>query len=220
MIEKLKIMLALQDETNRKLHPEWKTQGWDFLLAARMEAAEAVGHLGYKWWAPREPDYDQARMEVVDIWHFLLSDLLPSATVYGDPELLLDVVETAFSETSLADWPEGITPTDAFNFIMQSEIFLDAFQGLAKAMQLLDLPFDKVYKLYVGKAALNRFRWANDYGGNYRKMWSGREDNEHLTEILSQMTDDEVSVEEVMNRLDARYQACMSEQYEQIFGGR
>lgn len=218
MIEKLKTMLALQDETNQRLHPEWKTQGWDFLLAARMEASEAIDHLGYKWWAPKEPDYDQVRMEVVDIWHFLLSGLASKPTETQPP--FLRAVANAFSEKALSGWSEDIALPDTLSWVMAGDDLVESFEAIAKTMQLLGLSFEQVYKLYIGKAALNRFRWANDYGTNYRKVWSGREDNEHLTEILSQMTDDEVSVDEVMARLDERYQACMSEHYETIFGGR
>lgn len=38
--------------------------------------------------------------------------------------------------------------------------------------------------MYLGKAALNRFRWSNGYGSEYIKEWDGREDNEYLSEII------------------------------------
>ena len=38
--------------------------------------------------------------------------------------------------------------------------------------------------MYLGKAALNRFRWSNGYGSEYIKGWDGREDNEYLSEII------------------------------------
>lgn len=63
---------------------------------------------------------------------------------------------------------------------------LEAFVVLCDAV---GLSFLDLYFQYVGKAALNRFRWNNGYAdGTYVKIWDGREDNEWLTEILNQNT--------------------------------
>ena len=69
----------------------------------------------------------------------------------------------------------------------------------------LGITFDWLYKHYVGKAALNRFRWANSYGSGYRKIWHGREDNEHLTEILATLDDEQVGIETITTLLQERY---------------
>jgi hypothetical protein len=42
--------------------------------------------------------------------------------------------------------------------------------------------------MYIGKNVLNRFRQDNGYQtGEYRKLWAGREDNEHLVELLAEL---------------------------------
>jgi hypothetical protein len=53
-------------------------------------------------------------------------------------------------------------------------------------MVKLDLSFDDLYLWYSGKFELNGFRQENGYKeGTYRKKWfDGREDNQHLAEIL------------------------------------
>ena len=46
-----------------------------------------------------------------------------------------------------------------------------------------------LYRHYVGKNMLNRFRQDHGYrDGSYRKLWDGREDNEHLTQIIAAMS--------------------------------
>ena len=51
-----------------------------------------------------------------------------------------------------------------------------------------DLSFDKLYSSYVGKNVLNFFRQDNGYKeGSYKKIWSGREDNEHLNDLLNSL---------------------------------
>ena len=47
------------------------------------------------------------------------------------------------------------------------------------------LDFDSLYSSYVGKNVLNFFRQDHGYQeGSYVKTWAGREDNEHLVELL------------------------------------
>ncbi|MDY0007389.1 MAG: dUTP diphosphatase, partial [Spongiibacteraceae bacterium] len=50
------------------------------------------------------------------------------------------------------------------------------------------LDFDALYRQYIGKNVLNFFRQDHGYqDGSYRKQWQGREDNEHLVEILAEL---------------------------------
>jgi len=67
-------MLTLQDDVNRLIDPCWRASGNPFLRAAMMEAAEALDHHGWKWWKKHSIDLPQLQLELVDIWHFLLSD--------------------------------------------------------------------------------------------------------------------------------------------------
>jgi hypothetical protein len=70
------------------------------------------------------------------------------------------------------------------------------------------LPNEALYKLYVGKNVLNSFRQANGYKeGTYIKVWStGKEDNEHLTEIMSYIDINSPTIQEdVYQALTAAY---------------
>ena len=55
-------------------------------------------------------------------------------------------------------------------------------------MHAIAMPFDELYRHYVGKNVLNVFRQDNGYrSGDYRKQWQGREDNEHLVELVAEL---------------------------------
>ena len=50
------------------------------------------------------------------------------------------------------------------------------------------MQFDQLYIAYVGKNVLNFFRQDHGYqDGSYHKQWGGREDNEHLVEIVAKL---------------------------------
>jgi hypothetical protein len=47
---------------------------------------------------------------------------------------------------------------------------------------------NELYRQYVGKNVLNFFRQDHGYKeGTYNKIWNGREDNEHLVDVLSNL---------------------------------
>lgn len=201
--EKLVEMLMLQDETNRKVFPDWRYRltVTNFREAFLVEAGELADHLGYKWWSQKEPDLDQARMEAVDMWHFLMSEWMLSGLGFDSlmsiiPPLLTGTPTTqrtlAQSRVSML-----LTQGGSLSALMPSFGLLCAHLGIT---------FNWLYKHYVGKAALNRFRWANSYGSGYQKIWNGREDNEHLTEILATLDDEQVSIETITALLQERYE--------------
>ena len=55
-----------------------------------------------------------------------------------------------------------------------------------KIVEQADMTADELYRQYVGKNVLNFFRQDNGYkDGSYLKLWHGREDNEHLVDVLN-----------------------------------
>src|SRR4029077_14730270 len=74
--EQLEAMAELQDSLNRNVHAAWRTQGHQYYRAIWVECAELLDHFGWKWWKHQRPDLDQVKLEIVDIWHFGLSQLI------------------------------------------------------------------------------------------------------------------------------------------------
>ena len=76
----------------------------------------------------------------------------------------------------------------------------------------IECGFDDLYRSYVGKNVLNFFRQDHGYrDGSYRKQWQGREDNEHLTEVLASLDADSRSFRnDVYAELSSRYRPAGS----------
>jgi hypothetical protein len=73
---------------------------------------------------------------------------------------------------------------------------------------VFNLAIPRLYKLYVGKNALNQHRNVNGYkDGTYVKHWHGREDNEHLAEIMDGGVSD---FDKVLDALRERYATVIS----------
>ena len=66
---------------------------------------------------------------------------------------------------------------------------------------------DALFAAYVGKNVLNFFRQDHGYkDGSYRKTWQGREDNEHLAELLGTLDSRSPRyADELYGALAARY---------------
>lgn len=200
--EKLVEMLMLQDETNRKVFPDWRYRltATDFRVAFLVEAGELADHLGYKWWSQKEPDLDQARMEAVDMWHFLMSEWMLSGF-----ELDRLLVVTKSLSPSASTTQRVLARSHVSALLTRGGELTAVMSRFGLLCANLGITFDWLYKHYVGKAALNRFRWVNSYGSGYRKIWNGREDNEHLTEILATLDDEQVGIEAITTLLQERY---------------
>ena len=74
--EQAATMLSLQASMNARVDPDWITARYPYLRAVVIESAEAIEHHGWKWWKKQELDLPQLQMELIDIWHFILSELL------------------------------------------------------------------------------------------------------------------------------------------------
>lgn len=173
----LSVLIRMQDQLNKRtIGDDWVDEEQDFLLAAGMEAAEAIDHHGWKWWKAGTPDMDQLRMELVDILHFVLSDTIRidlTDELYRDFPVLALHKNLPYILKRLA--AECFADSD----LNQVVYFLYA------AFKAAGMSSDEIFKLYVGKNVLNAFRQNNGYKeGTYIKVWSGKEDNEYLTQIL------------------------------------
>lgn len=180
MKTQLSIMLDLQDKMNKKVHPEWHTQGYAWFRAIWIECGELVEHYGYKWCKKQTPDMGQVQLEVVDIWHFGLSMLIDGSSF----ELIANDIEQALDAGQVADLGV-IEATEALaeSILATREFDVCKFWSL---MLACELSFDELFKQYVGKNVLNFFRQDHGYKtGEYIKVWNGEEDNEVLTKILN-----------------------------------
>ncbi|MBF7073035.1 dUTP diphosphatase [Glaciecola sp. MH2013] len=211
----LATMLDLQDAMNKKVNPDWLNAGYAYLRAAMIESVEAIEHHGWKWWKAQSLDLAQVQMELVDIWHFALSHLIIQhkgdiAAAATDIEASLKLSHRSvtfdgksidFSEASLVENLElmaGLCIAKRFDVPLFIRIVSQA-----------DMSSDDLYAQYVGKNVLNFFRQDHGYkDGSYIKIWNGREDNEHLVDILAETKPSVESYADALYQgLQARYPA-------------
>ena len=83
--QRLAAMAKMQQDHNRLVHPQWASQGHAYYRAVWVECAELLDHFGWKWWKKQDADLDQVKLEIVDIWHFGLSELLRAKQVDPQP---------------------------------------------------------------------------------------------------------------------------------------
>jgi hypothetical protein len=190
----LSTMLNLQNGMNIKVNPAWLTAGYGYLRAAMIEAVEGIEHHGWKWWKAQHKDLPQLQMELVDIWHFALShiiiefngDIDQSAQVISEQlaqqrsTLEFDAKTYHFAEQGILDNLElmtGLCAAKRFDVSLFMTIVAQA-----------EMDASELYRQYVGKNVLNFFRQDHGYkAGTYQKLWQGREDNEHLVEVLASL---------------------------------
>jgi len=196
-------MLELQEEVNACVHPQWRAQGYPWYRAIWVECAELLDHHGWKWWKHQTPDWAQVQLELVDIWHFGLSALLTNAV----PAPAIAAALMAAPEATAAGGAEAFRrAVEAFaaTTLRTRDFDLPGFAALLGAAQL---DFDALYRGYVGKNVLNRFRQDRGYQqGTYRKHWGGREDNEWLVVLSAELDPESASfAADLRAALDACY---------------
>ena len=207
--KKVTVMMSLQDEMNKKVHSDWIAQNFEWYRAAWIECGELMDHLGYKWWKKQIADVEQVKLEIVDIWHFAMSSYFtPEAAKESEFYKLCDKVSQEIEQVSSllaanvnpelsgSDWNQAqkklirqATEVVAESSLARKQVSVDAFWQLLVAA---GLDLDSLYTAYIGKNVLNQFRQDKGYKqGHYQKTWHGREDNEHLAELVNSLDPDD-----------------------------
>lgn len=196
-------MLSMQDRMNTRVHENWAAQNFEWYRATWMECGELIDHYGYKWWKKQDPDMEQVQLEVVDIWHFGMSALFHEGT---DIEQIAADIEAEVGQFK----PAGLGIREATEALAQYSLETKGFSPAIfwELMLAADLNFDQLYAAYVGKNVLNFFRQDNGYkDGTYVKNWAGREDNEHLSELVATLdTGADDFADSVYQALEGLYQ--------------
>lgn len=201
MQQKIITMLQLQDSMNSKVNPDWRQAGNEWYRAIWMEASEMLEHYGWKWWKQQSPDIMQVKLEVVDIVHFALSIRLQQG---NDLDAIAACIAEDFNNAMQA---EDIRKTIECLALLTLTDQGAHFSFIAGIMNYLDMSFDELYRIYVGKNVLNMFRQDHGYKqGSYIKQWNGREDNEYLADFMERLDSDSASFkDDVYAALKAAY---------------
>jgi dimeric dUTPase (all-alpha-NTP-PPase superfamily) len=220
-------MLQLQQQLNDATNGEnWeagvtkngKTIDWKRCIY--MECAEMIDSFAWKHWKSinQEPDWANLQIEVVDVWHFVMSLALQE---YRNDfrgsidELAMNVSQTVAYQ-ALGEPSNGFETPDVLMAKIE-EVMLDALvregfdlekllQNFFELTRMSGLDIAALYRLYVGKNILNQFRQDHGYKeGSYIKEWNGQEDNVVMKRIWEE--NGELKPEALYAELEAHYPA-------------
>ncbi|BAF70125.1 dUTP diphosphatase [Nitratiruptor sp. SB155-2] len=225
-MEKMVEMFTLQNELNNDTNGiQWRKgmtkQGKpiNWKRCIYMETAELIDSFPWKHWKSidAKPDLENIKIELVDIWHFLMSYLLVHNSLDEAVQLANNFKDEKSDIKIPKEWDskkldEVLDPFEELmalamvkndSSMMQEELLSQFF----KACEAVDLSFDELYKLYIGKNALNQFRQSHGYKeGTYKKIWNGKEDNVVMQEILASKPS--ISYSELLQALEKAYEGA------------
>jgi len=201
ILQMLKLQQQLNDATNGTNWEEGVTKNGkkiDWRRCIYLESAELVESYPWKHWKniDASADYENIKIELVDIWHFVMSEAL---RLYKIDNLgtIEELGQTITAMEAYATLERGDSPKlDNYEQIELIEEMIkvlfcsddidtltNSFLNLASH---LGLNLSTLYALYIGKNILNKFRQDNGYkDGSYIKIWNGEEDNVVMQTILA-----------------------------------
>jgi len=210
-MDKILLMLQLQNSLNDATNGDNWTNGTtktgnviNWKRCIYMECAEMVDSFTWKHWKDlsAEADWDNLQIEVIDVWHFIMSLAIEnySQNMRGGVEDLgieiaqqdsfskIDTQNNIFaSQDVVISKVEDLMLHSLSKETLNLEALISDFFDLV-LMSGLDL--ESLYKLYVGKNILNQFRQDNGYkDGSYIKVWAGEEDNIVMKRVWEENSD-------------------------------
>ena len=199
-LEKIQTMYRLQDKLNCDTNgPDWATSAVtkegrtiNWLRCIYMETAEAIDSLNWKHWKDihSEDDVENLKVELVDIWHFMMSEHIHRV---GVQQAIKEASEQIITVEKQSD--ELLGQADKFFFLekmMRSTMNdgLPLIEFLQAIRKVEGFTMHDVYTLYIGKNCLNQFRQDHGYkDGSYIKLWDGKEDNVYMQSALAENPD-------------------------------
>ncbi|MBN2768210.1 MAG: dUTP diphosphatase [Campylobacterales bacterium] len=222
-MSKIATMLHLQQQLNDATNgKEWEegvtAQGKiiDWRRCIYLECAELIESYPWKHWknisAPA--DTENIKIEVVDIWHFVMSEVLRLNKNSEIEEIAANIkslenfcaIEKEIEEIGENHFEQIATIEDFIKSVFNEASWEDLVEKYIGILAQSGLNLDSLYNLYIGKNILNQFR--QDYGykdGTYKKIWNGVEDNVVMQEILN--TNPDITPYELYDTLKEQYEA-------------
>lgn len=203
-IEMLEKMFKKQDELNIHTNNEnWKNINIPWYRAIWVECSEMLDYTPWKWWKYGELKLDDIRLELVDIWHFGMSNIMSVFQTEEEMEDCVNVIEKLFKEQII----ENCTIQEAIEKLSSKALTHKKFgvKEFVNLCKMINMNLEDLYKLYMGKNILNVFRQDHGYkNGKYVKIWNGKEDNYYMMETLKNLAAEQVELN-LYNKLKELY---------------
>ena len=187
----------------------------NWLRCIHMEVAELIESTPWKHWKniSAKPDLENIHIELVDIWHFLMSYILQETNVPKAVSLVNTHCIYESVNIDSVDIKQLITESEKLSYISLAidTKNMPAFSGVERFIEqffrtckIAGLSFQNLQKVYIGKNCLNKFRQDNGYKeGTYIKVWNNSEDNVAMLEALDSC--ENITFDEVYKKLNDIY---------------
>lgn len=220
ILQMLELQQELNDATNGENWEEGLTKNnkrIDWRRCIYLEAAELIDSYPWKHWKniDASADYENIKIEIVDIWHFVMSEALRLYKVknLGSIADIAKVITQmqGFDQFLEAKKSEQLDPYEEIELVEEmiktlfcNEDINTLIISFLTMSTKLNLKLPELYTLYIGKNILNKFRQNHGYKeGSYIKEWDGVEDNVVMQKILA--SKDDITPEALYNALEKAY---------------
>ncbi|MDR2342278.1 MAG: dUTP diphosphatase [Campylobacteraceae bacterium] len=219
----LELQQSLNDDTNGIGWEKGYTKTNNIINWRRciyMECAELIDSFNWKHWKDlnKPIDWENVRIEIVDIWHFIMSLLLEYYKLnnLGDINVIVSDIENTKGFKEFCNEPFKTDGIDSFEIINDIETLIN--KSTRKDLTVFDpmltdyfalslkcgVNLYHLYKYYIAKNVLNRFRQNHGYkDGTYKKIWNGKEDNVVMLETLTKYNN--LTIDELYTKLEDLY---------------
>ncbi len=221
MVEMFRLQERLNNDTNgaewrNGLTKQGKVINWKRCIV--MESAELIDSFSWKHWKNIAGgiDLENIKIEMVDIWHFVMSYILRFESVEESAKFAISTIRESnikipkeWSESDNSRIDEYLEPFETLMALAliktDDKTYQEELMGqFWESVSAVGMSFDDVYRLYIGKNALNQFRQQHGYkDGSYKKIWNGKEDNVVMQEILN--SSPEISYEKLLDMMEDIY---------------
>jgi len=214
-LEMLEKMFEKQNQLNIHTNGEqWKNMNIPWYRAIWIECAEMLDYTPWKWWKYGELKLDDIKVELVDIWHFGMSNIMSYFQTAEELDDCIKIIEEIYKELVI----ENCTIQEAIEKLSSKALTHQKFgvKEFINLCKVVNMNLEELYKLYMGKNILNGLRQDLGYKtGEYIKIWNGKEDNYYMTEFLKELEVDKVETE-LYNKLKETYLSYKITKFEPI----
>ena len=172
-----------------------------------MEASEAIDSFNWKHWKSinSDPDWANIKVELVDIWHFIMSELIRLKDEnYANKYLKLKTQGDFNAEVLINTLEKMLNLSVASNIDPKINNIRDITDLFFTATSQVDMGIEELYKRYVVKNQLNTFRQQHGYkDGSYIKLWNAVEDNVVAFKIMDE--NPSISPSGLYQKLELKY---------------
>jgi len=146
-------------------------------------------------WKKNEADWFNVKVEAIDILFFAISHAIASGTNYK--EFGYNIFDGIGSQL--------VNVFDIGTIVINDIVKSNSTEAIGVLFKKLDMDVEDIYKAYMSKHVLNRFRQEHGYKeGEYIKIWNGEEDNVSAFKLADECSLDSFEIE-LYQKLENEY---------------